>query len=216
MRITNNLVYENGGIGIICSLDCYDILTENNGVYDNSKTGIMLSRNTHDSIVRNNTISNSDRGIVITESPDNEVHNNVIYNVSNGILLVHPTSPDDGFTTGNRVYNNTVINADNGINVGNSNDNILANNTFQNITSFEYSLENGGEVIIEDQRFTNDKISGKSGTNIATISNSGTITVDNSDSENVDDDDDNNTYDTNGDSYIVELSDETITIESIN
>jgi hypothetical protein len=70
-------------------------------------------------------------------------------------------------------------------------------------------------VIIEDQRFTNDKISGKSGTNIATISNSGTITVDNNDSENVDDDD-NNIYDTNGDSYIVELSDETITIESIN
>jgi parallel beta-helix repeat protein len=150
MRITNNLVYENGSIGIICSLDCYDILTENNRVYDNPKTGIMLSRNTHDPIVRNNTISNSDRGIVITESPDNEVHNNVIYNVSNGILLVHPTSPDDGFTTGNRVYNNTVINADNGINVGNSNDNILANNTFQNITSFEYSLENGDEVIIED------------------------------------------------------------------
>ncbi len=169
----------------------------------------------HDSIVRNNTIYNSDKGIRITESPNNKVYDNIIFDVSDGFYLTNPSSGVDGHTTGNRVYNNTVRNAENGIKVGNSAGNIFANNTFENITSFEYSLENGGEVIIEDQRFTNDKISGKSGTNIATISNSGTITVDNNDSENVDDDN-NNIYDTNGDSYIVELSDETITIESIN
>jgi parallel beta-helix repeat protein len=163
----------------------------------------------HDSIVRNNTIYNSDKGIRITESPNNEVYDNIIFDVSDGFYLTNPSMPGDGHTTGNRIYNNTVRNAENGINVGNSDGNILANNTFENITSFEYSLGNGGEVIIENQRFTNDKISGESGTNIATISNSGTIIVD------VDDDPDEN-HDTDDDSYIVELSDETITIESIN
>ena len=209
MSITKNHVYNNPGSGIICSLDCHDILIENNAVHDNGKNGINFSRNMHDSIVRNNTIYNSDKGIRITESPNNEVYDNIIFDVSDGFYLTNPSTPDDGHTTGNRIYNNTVINADNGIKVGNSDSNILANNTFENITSFEYSLGNGGEVIIENQRFTNDKISGELGTNIATISNSGTIIVD------VDDDPDEN-HDTDDDSYIVELSDETITIESIN
>jgi parallel beta-helix repeat protein len=115
MQITNNLVYKNAGIGIICSLDCENILIESNYVYDNPKTGITLSRNTHDSIVGYNHISNSDRGIVITESPNNEVYNNLIENVNDGIYLVNPPNPDDGRTTDNRVYDNTIMDADNDV-----------------------------------------------------------------------------------------------------
>jgi mannuronan 5-epimerase len=36
MIIRNNTVFGNGGIGIICSLDCYNVLIENNNVYDNA------------------------------------------------------------------------------------------------------------------------------------------------------------------------------------
>jgi poly(beta-D-mannuronate) C5 epimerase len=115
MQITNNLVYKNAGIGIICSLDCENVLIESNYVYDNPKTGITLSRNTHDSIVRYNHISNSDRGITITESPNNEVYNNLIENVNDGIYLVNPPNADDGRTTDNRVYDNTIMDADNDV-----------------------------------------------------------------------------------------------------
>jgi parallel beta-helix repeat protein len=124
-------------------------------------------------------------------------------------------TPDDGHTTRNRIYNNTVRNAENGIKVGNSNGNILANNTFENIESYEYLVSDGSEITIEDQHFTDDEISGGSGENTVTISNSGMITLDNDD-DSEDDDNNNDAYDTDNDSYTVELSDdETVTVKSI-
>ena len=217
MSITNNHVYNNPGSGIICSLDCYNILIENNTVHDNGKNGINFSRNMHDSIVRSNTIYNSDKGIIITESPNNEVYSNTIYNVSDGFYLTTPTASDDGLdglTTENRIYNNMIRNAENGIKVGNSDGNIFANNAFENIESYEYLVSDGSEITIENQHFTDDEISGGSGENTVTISNSGMITLDNDDSE--DDNDDNDAYDTDNDFYTVELSDdETVTVKSI-
>jgi poly(beta-D-mannuronate) C5 epimerase len=217
MSITNSLVYNNPGSGIICSLNCHNILIENNTVHDNGKNRINFSCNMHDSIVRNNTIYNSDKGITITESPNNGVYSNTIYNVSDGFYLTTPTASDDGLdglTTENRIYNNTVRNANNGIKVGNSDGNIFENNTFENIESYEYLVSDGSEITIEDQHFTDDEISGGSGENTVTISNSGMITFDNDDSE--DDNDDNDAYDTDNDFYTVELSDdETVTVKSI-
>ena len=60
MTIRNNTVHDNGSIGIICSLDCYNITRENNVVYNNTKMGIMVSRNMTDSIARNNNVTNED------------------------------------------------------------------------------------------------------------------------------------------------------------
>jgi parallel beta-helix repeat protein len=73
MIIRNNTVHDNGSIGIICSLDCFDVTIENNMVYNNTKMGIMFSLNMTDSIARNNNVSNKDRGIVISESRNNEI-----------------------------------------------------------------------------------------------------------------------------------------------
>jgi parallel beta-helix repeat protein len=78
MIIRNNTVHDNGSIGIICSLDCYHITIENNVVYNNTKSGIFLSRNIFNSVVRNNVINNEEKGIVISESHDNEIYNNKI------------------------------------------------------------------------------------------------------------------------------------------
>jgi parallel beta-helix repeat protein len=44
MSIKNNTVHNNGSIGIICSLDYYNIVIEDNKVYNNTKMGIMFSR----------------------------------------------------------------------------------------------------------------------------------------------------------------------------
>jgi poly(beta-D-mannuronate) C5 epimerase len=78
MIIRNNTVHDNGSTGIICSLDCYNITIENNKVYNNTKWGIMFSRNMYDSVARNNIVSNEVRGIIISESHNNEIYNNTV------------------------------------------------------------------------------------------------------------------------------------------
>jgi parallel beta-helix repeat protein len=56
-----------------------------------------------DSIVRYNTVSNEDRGIVISESSKNEVYNNTITDSGSGIDL-----DMDSFE--NIIYNNIIVN----------------------------------------------------------------------------------------------------------
>jgi poly(beta-D-mannuronate) C5 epimerase len=101
MLIKNNTVHDNGSIGIICSLDCYNIVIEDNKVYNNTKMGIMLSRNMYDSFVRNNTVSHEDKGIVISESHNNEVHDNSVSTSGRGIDL-------DADSSENKVYDNLI------------------------------------------------------------------------------------------------------------
>lgn len=103
MIIRNNTVHDNGSIGIICSLDCYNITIENNVVYNNTKMGIMFSRNMTNSIARNNSVSNEDRGIVISESSENEIYNNRVSDSGSGIDL-----DEDSFN--NNIHNNIIMN----------------------------------------------------------------------------------------------------------
>ena len=102
MIIRNNTVNDNGGIGIICSLDCYNITIEDNVVHNNTKMGIMFSRNMTDSIARNNDVSNEDRGIVISESSNNEIYNNTVSDSGSGIEV-------DEDSSGNSIHNNTIV-----------------------------------------------------------------------------------------------------------
>jgi mannuronan 5-epimerase len=102
MIIRNNTVHDNGSTGIICSLDCYNIIIEDNKVYNNTKWGIMLSRNMSDSVVRNNIVSDELRGIIISESHDNEVSNNTISSSGSGIEV-----DEDSYN--NMIHDNTMI-----------------------------------------------------------------------------------------------------------
>jgi parallel beta-helix repeat protein len=140
MSIKNNTVHDNGSIGIICSLDCYSITIENNTVYNNTKMGIMLSRNMTDSIVRHNTVNNEDRGIVISESSNNEVYNNTITDSGSGIDL-----DMDSFE--NIIYNNTIVNMEDpedalGIDDGAEDQNTMYSNVLINESGQEISLDN--------------------------------------------------------------------------
>ena len=140
MSIKNNTVHDNGSIGIICSLDCYSITIENNTVYNNTKMGIMLSRNMTDSIVRYNTVNNEDRGIVISESSNNEVYNNTITDSGSGIDL-----DMDSFE--NIIYNNTIVNIEDpedalSIDDGAEDQNTLYSNVLINESGQEFSLDN--------------------------------------------------------------------------
>jgi len=133
MSIKNNTVHDNGSIGIICSLDCCNITIENNAVYNNTKMGIMLSRNMTDSIVRYNTVSNEDRGIVISESSNNEVYNNTVSDSGGGIDL-----DKDSFE--NTIYNNAIVDIEDpedalGIDEGAEDQNTLYSNVLLDLSS---------------------------------------------------------------------------------
>jgi poly(beta-D-mannuronate) C5 epimerase len=180
MNITNNWVHHNS-IGIICSLNCSNILVEGNKVEDNIRAGIFFSRNMTDSIARNNQIYNATTGIIVSESRDNQVYDNTIEAAtSEGILLFNPSELDDGgFTEDNLVYNNTILSSATGINAIRSYDNILEKNTFSNIASSEYLLSRNSSIIIVDRDFDNVLITegGSATDNLVEIAYSGTIEV---------------------------------------
>jgi mannuronan 5-epimerase len=180
MNITNNWVHHNS-IGIICSLNCSNILVEGNKVEDNIRAGIFFSRNMTDSIARNNQIYNATSGIIVSESRDNQVYDNTIEAAtSEGILLFNPSELDDGgFTEDNLVYNNTILSSATGINAIRSYNNIVEKNTFSNIASSEYLLSRNSSIIIVDRDFDNVLITegGSATDNLVEIAYSGTIEV---------------------------------------
>jgi mannuronan 5-epimerase len=179
MNITNNWVHHNP-IGIICSVNCHNILIEENEVENNIKAGIFFSRNASDSIARNNQIYNATSGIIVSESPTNEVYNNTIEGAtSEGILLFNPSEPDEGMTEDNLVYNNTILSSATGINATRSYDNILENILFSNITSSEYLLTLNSNITIVNRDFDNVLIAegGSATDNLVEVAYSGTIEV---------------------------------------
>ncbi len=160
MDITNNWIHDNP-IGPICSDRCWDILIEGNLIQDTTNAAIFFSRNMTDSIARNNHIINARTGILLSESPNNQVYNNTIEGATEGgILLFNPDIPDDGSTTGNIVYNNVISSSENGIRATKTHDNIVENNAFSDIESREYRLLGDSSIIIRGQHFDNALISG--------------------------------------------------------
>ena len=179
INITNNWVHHNP-IGIICSVNCNNILIEGNRVEDNMKAGIFFSRNMTNSIARDNYVKNATSGIIVSESSNNHIHNNTIEAAtSEGILLFNPSEPDDGLTVNNLVYNNTISISDTGINATRSYDNILENILFSDITSSQYLLTQNSSIIIVDRDFDNALIAegGSATNNLVEIVYSGTIEV---------------------------------------
>ena len=137
MTITNNWLHDNPiTAGIICSDRCSDILIEGNLIEDTTNAGIFFSRNMHDSIARNNYIYDTTTGIIVSESPNNQIYSNTIEGATKaGIRLLNPPNPDDGFTEGNHVYNNTISNSEDGIREIRSDGNIIEDNKFFDIES---------------------------------------------------------------------------------
>ena len=153
MNITNNYLHHNR-YGAICSDDCYNILIEGNRAHHNTDAGIVFSRNMTNSIARNNHVYNATTGISLSESPNNQIYNNTIERAADeGILLFNPEVIDDGFTEGNMVYDNVISSSEDGIRATNSHDNILENNTFDDIESSKYLLSLYSNILIRGQNF---------------------------------------------------------------
>jgi mannuronan 5-epimerase len=161
MVITNNWLHDNP-IGAICSDRCYDILIEGNLVEDTTDIGIFFSRNMTDSIARNNHVINARVGILVSESPNNQIYNNTIEEAtSQGIRLLNPDIVDDGVTEGNVVYNNVISSSEDGIAAARSQNNIVENTTFSDIESSEYHLSGNSALTIRGQQFDDALVSGE-------------------------------------------------------
>ena len=142
MIIRNNTVHDEGHIGIICSLDCYNITIEDNELYNNTDVGIMFSRNISDSVARNNHVHDETQCIFVSASHNNEVYNNIVSDCENGIYL-----RDD--SSNNKIYNNTITNSkSNGIlvNTGAS-DNTFSSNTIINAAEFGINVAEDSDSV---------------------------------------------------------------------
>ena len=182
MTVSNNKIYNNGGIGAICSDQCYDIIFEGNEVHDNSVAGLMFSRATHDSIMRNNLIYSQQGAAVpisISESQNNKIYGNNISNSTEGVYIHNQSS-------GNMVYDNTFNNVENAIRTKASTGNTLSNNHFHNVGENHYVMSSDAALDIQKQVFSSTNIRGGSGANTLSIGGSGTIIVDNNMRHNTD------------------------------
>src|SRR5215217_641915 len=230
MNITNNWIYNNP-IGPICSDRCWNILIEGNLIQDTTNAAIFFSRNMTDSIARNNHVINARAGILVSESPNNQIYNNIVEGATEqGILLFNPDRPDDGSTEGNTVYNNVISSSENGIRSTRSHNNVVENTTFSDIELSEYRLLGDSSLTIRGQYFDNALISeddSETG-NVVEIVDSGIIEVtegeaDEEDEEDEDDDGDDaedeegegNSYNTDSEPYRRTLGDgDSITVNS--
>ena len=212
MSIKNNWIHDNP-IGPICSDRCWDITIEGNTIQDTEGVAIFFSRNMTDSVARNNHVINAQTGVLLSESPNNQVYDNIIEGAEGeGIRLLNPAISDDGSTTGNIIYNNNISNSENGIRATNCQNNIVQNTTFSDIESDEYRLLADSTLRIIGQQFDDTVISGDDEIavgNLVEIVNSGTIDV------TGDDDSDGDSHDTDNEPYRIILTDgDSITIDS--
>src|SRR5215211_6927058 len=235
MVITNNWLHDNP-IGAICSDRCYDILIEGNLVEDTTDIGIFFSRNMTDSIARNNHVINARVGILVSESPNNQIYNNTIEEAtSQGIRLLNPDIVDDGVTEGNMVYNNVISSSEDGIAAARSQNNIVENTTFSDIESSEYHLSGNSALTIRGQQFDDALVSGEAEEeddqatedqateNVVEIVGSGTIEVtggandgeEDGDDDGDEDEDEANSFNTDVELYTTILGDgDSITVNS--
>ncbi len=161
MNITNNWLHDNP-IGVICSDRCWDILIDGNLIEDTTNAAIFFSRNMTDSIARNNHVINARMGVLVSESPNNQIYNNTIEGAtSTGIRLFNPELPDDGVTEGNIAYDNVISDSEDGVSASRSQNNIVENTTFSDIEENEYHLAGNSGLTIRGQEFDDTLIVGE-------------------------------------------------------
>ena len=141
-------------MGIICSLDCYNITIEDNEVYNSFGSDIMFSRNMYNSVARNNYVHDETQCIFVSASHNNEIYNNTVSDSGDGIYLKAESS-------NNKIYHNTIINAtSNGILVNRgASDNTFTSNTIINATELGINVDEGSvNNKFENNNLINSKV----------------------------------------------------------
>lgn len=100
MKIRNNDIH-NSRIGLICSLECSNLIFEKNRIEGNKEVGLMFSKKTVNSTARLNNISLSNTGIAVSDSHSNSVYDNAVSRSVDGLSVKNNSSD-------NMVFNNTI------------------------------------------------------------------------------------------------------------
>jgi parallel beta-helix repeat protein len=145
--VSNNTVYSNGGFGIDVDTDITSTTVESNTIYNNASHGIAVEGSgTNNTIVRYNLIYNntpaSKFGIIIDDSPNNNIYYNIIYDQSTGIYVA-------GYNAfGNEIYNNTIQNlGDVGIGFySNAVNGTVKNNIIRTATTYIIEVESTAQT----------------------------------------------------------------------
>lgn len=102
LTISGNTFRDNGNHGLICSVECSNLVITNNRSYNN-RHGIMLHRNTNGALVEGNIVyNNREDGIAIFDSHSNIVRNNTVTNNTNSAVRLSVGS------SGNLIVDNTL------------------------------------------------------------------------------------------------------------
>ncbi len=193
MKIRNNDIH-NSRIGLICSLECSNLIFEKNRIEGNKEVGLMFSKRTVNSTARFNNISLSDTGIAVSDSHSNSVYGNVVRRSIDGLSVKNNSSD-------NMLFNNTISDPiDCGIIVAiAAQNNTMASNYVRNYTESGICLSKGANhnafksnVIdglgqyginikdpdVKDNRF-NENVIQLSGNAIRLWNNTGTLFINN-------------------------------------
>jgi parallel beta-helix repeat protein len=142
--ILENRIYENNFHAIVCKKDCNNIKIKNNILENNIGIGILFEKNSSINYVESNNIRSNTMGMMVAESPDNDIIMNNFVGNGNGIFLKN--------TKNNLINSNNITNSNNyGINIyNNSTNNIIQGNNIKR------SLNSG--VNIADYGTYNNKL----------------------------------------------------------
>ena len=137
MKIRNNDIH-NSRIGLICSLECSNLIFEKNRIEGNKEVGLMFSKKTVNSTARLNNISLSNTGIAVSDSHSNSVYDNAVRRSVDGLSVKNNSSD-------NMLFNNTISDPkDCGIIVAlAAQNNTMASNYVRNYTESGICLSKG-------------------------------------------------------------------------
>jgi parallel beta-helix repeat protein len=80
ITLSGNSAHDNGNHGLICSVECNNLVITNNQSYGNEH-GIMVHRNSNQALIEGNTVYNNRQdGIAIFDSYDAVIRNNTVTN----------------------------------------------------------------------------------------------------------------------------------------
>jgi Right handed beta helix region len=147
--ILENRIYENNLHAIVCKKNCNNIKIMNNILENNIGIGILFERNSSINYVEANNIRSNTMGMMISESPENDIIMNNFVGNGNGIFLKN--------TKNNLINSNNITNSNNyGINIyNNSTNNIIQ---FNNIKKSMNSGVNIADYGTKNNKLTNNKI----------------------------------------------------------
>jgi parallel beta-helix repeat protein len=124
--ISNNIIHDSNGYGIILTFGSSSNIVNENTVYKTAY-GIAIGGSSNNNAITENAVFQNAVGIILTDSIGNTIASNKVYeNINSGIWLNHET----GLSKNNLITDNTISTNTVGVKVHYSSDNKIYHNNF--------------------------------------------------------------------------------------